>query len=924
MTQTSSERRYEGARQKAITILYETGDGDRSMRLFRAGVTIGKVQHFACANPAILDELVHYAMANGAKRPEAKKQIGNGIEAGKRTPNDEKPEKLEKREGLDEFLYRKRLARSILSAYSIEEVNGVLVYPVPPMPVPRLRKLTRPSQQLWQQSLGGVPVQLPYGLEQLTGTGPVYVVNGESSVWACYTAGVDAVCFCRGEGAAPSASQAEALTALGRPVRVVYDLDVTGEQGSVKVVEALRAVGCEAVGLLLPAVLGKGGDVNDLWVRHAPDGAAFAGALSGLPERVRGVQPPAPVVPDSLPIAESETPVETPAAEDEPPDRDPLTWLLVDACPGIPAPATVAVPEGYEVTSAGVWKLPAMDRPDDAKRLVCHGPVAVVGYSADAKGVMRCVVAYCRPFSTEWQRREVGRDELMEARKVSGLSKYGLPVTSGESAALVRYLAASEAELGRALIAVESTVQTLGFHPGGFLRGFHRHGTVSRLQMPEEAGPRAVLGESIAQCGTLPEWKRLVFDEARRYPVMRVAMGTAFLPLLLDVLGCPMFVLDLCGQSSQGKTTTLRIVSSMWGDKEYMQTWEGTPTGFEHLFGFARYTPVLLDDTKVGNPAICSKIVYAVVSGKGKARGTGNHGMRETPKFKTIVVSTGEGPLADAMPHGGLKARCLSLTDLPMGERSHAAAAKADRMVYAAENNYGHVAAAGVEWVLSLTDDERNHWRQVWQDKVAQFVELGKDGSDIAPRLALNAGAIETAWEAMHVALGMTSELVPCWDPAMWVQVCEGSQSVDRGFAALQDIFGLILSSPERLYRAPKAMPQPGDASAKIHPQSGYIAHLGNSGAMSVPCVTARQMIDRNGYVWSEVLQRWKESGWISKNEGARQPWHRAVRFPDGVVTCYTFSDAAKSLLAAMESGAPIKAPSLPPEPEDDDDTLPF
>ena len=91
MTQTSSERRYEGARQKAITILYETGDGDRSMRLFRAGVTIGKVQHFACANPAILDELVHYAMANGAKRPEAKKQIGNGIEAGKRTPNNEKP-----------------------------------------------------------------------------------------------------------------------------------------------------------------------------------------------------------------------------------------------------------------------------------------------------------------------------------------------------------------------------------------------------------------------------------------------------------------------------------------------------------------------------------------------------------------------------------------------------------------------------------------------------------------------------------------------------------------------------------------------------------------------------------------------------------------------------------------------------------------
>ncbi|MFO0202548.1 MAG: hypothetical protein ACK528_05395, partial [Alphaproteobacteria bacterium] len=87
MAQSSSERRYEGARQKAIAILYETSDGDRSQRMFRAGITIGKVQHFACANPSILDELVHYAVANGAKKNEAKKHIDNGIEAGKRTPN---------------------------------------------------------------------------------------------------------------------------------------------------------------------------------------------------------------------------------------------------------------------------------------------------------------------------------------------------------------------------------------------------------------------------------------------------------------------------------------------------------------------------------------------------------------------------------------------------------------------------------------------------------------------------------------------------------------------------------------------------------------------------------------------------------------------------------------------------------------------
>lgn len=114
-------------------------------------------------------------------------------------------------------------------------------------------------------------------------SGPLYIVNGEPSVWACSQAGVPAVCMCAGEGVTPSADMIQELREAGfRNVRVVFDLDDAGREGGRRVADTLRAAGIDAVALELPAHLGPGADVDDLHRLVGDDD--LAERLAELPE----------------------------------------------------------------------------------------------------------------------------------------------------------------------------------------------------------------------------------------------------------------------------------------------------------------------------------------------------------------------------------------------------------------------------------------------------------------------------------------------------------------------------------------------------------------------------------------------------------------------------------------------------------------
>lgn len=202
---------------------------------------------------------------------------------------------------LDALSHTRKLRRDILEGYwgvrpaihGRDKVRPAILFPAPGLP-DRVRYLDGELPKAkWAAAggSGGLWYGLGPALEHLEHGGTMYFVNGEPSVWACYQAGVPAVCSCLGEGKIPTKDATdelvEALTQRGASLAIVFDLDKAGVDGAKKVAELLDPYGLRLRALQLPKEqLGTKGDVDDL---HRLTGdAGLADALRNL-HAIRGV-----------------------------------------------------------------------------------------------------------------------------------------------------------------------------------------------------------------------------------------------------------------------------------------------------------------------------------------------------------------------------------------------------------------------------------------------------------------------------------------------------------------------------------------------------------------------------------------------------------------------------------------------------------
>lgn len=182
---------------------------------------------------------------------------------------------------LARFIERRKLNPSVLADFGVRQVRWggrpAIQYPTP-MGIDRIKFLDGNGPKNVWAAKGGKPCW--YGLDRIGAAIPenssawprIYVVNGEPSVWAGATHGIPAVCTLAGEGSVPAALVLDMHARGVDSVRVVYDLDDTGQAGADLMVKAFRLAGIrDAAALTLPASLGPRGDFDDLCRRYGPD-----------------------------------------------------------------------------------------------------------------------------------------------------------------------------------------------------------------------------------------------------------------------------------------------------------------------------------------------------------------------------------------------------------------------------------------------------------------------------------------------------------------------------------------------------------------------------------------------------------------------------------------------------------------------------
>jgi hypothetical protein len=368
--------------------------------------------------------------------------------------------------------------------------------------------------------------------------------------------------------------------------------------------------------------------------------------------------------------------------------------------------------------------------------------------------------------------------------------------------------------------------------------------------------------------GTFEGWQAAL-EPALLHPRVRLVVTASLAAPLLPLLGSRNFTVDVCGETSTGKTTALRLAASAWGlpdensERSAMTSWNTTRVGAERRAGLVNGLPIVRDDTKLARrPEDLAQFLYDVTSGRTRDRGTVK-GLDRTTAFSTVLITSGESRAVSASGDGGTRARVLTLWGGPFGKADQETAALVNGLNAGALTHYGHAGPRFVQYLLQ----NRPRWGE-WRERYAALRGdyLGRaQGNAVVGRLgeafAVLALAGELAAEALDMPLFKQAPVEELW-PVLTHETAEA----DRATQALAFCFDWACAHADQFWDPAASLRDRG----RFEPAGGWAGHWGGSpGAPNawqflgfIPDRLSR-LLQEAGYDPDAVVSTWKDRGWL-------------------------------------------------------------
>lgn len=539
--------------------------------------------------------------------------------------------------------------------------------------------------------------------------------------------------------------------------------------------------------------------------------------------------------------------------------------------PGAPCPPETIIPSGWELDASGIRRMAAKNR---EREHVAPTPVLISERQIDLhNGEETLSVSYWR--DGKWKRVYVQREVIATVRRITELANKGFPVTSANAKDLVEYLAAFEAaNLGSLPVRMSSA--QLGWQEQGFLLGNQflvsaedACGSVVDFRTNDDGEEQ--LGRAYHVQGSLEAWLAAVAP-FMKHPRVRLVVYASVAAPLIKILGALNFIIELWGQTSSGKTTTLRIAASVWGnpDERHLQSllasWAATRVYVERIVAVNNDLPTFLDETQRGDMQAMPKFVYDLCQGRGKGRGS-LKGMQRTSGYRTIILTTGEKPLGSFRPEGGIDARILSIPGAPLGESSASSGMMVQAVNYAICQNYGHLGKRFIQYLLENRDSWAEY-RQMYSMIQKSCLEMA-DGNSVMNRVISYFAVIQLAAELIHKAVDLP------WEPGdlmkeLQNEILGSVQEADKPAEALRMIVswaesnrGLFLTDddPTPTSRTILGRWDAGDSSS--------VAFYPNE---------LEGQLAKHGYSPKAILRAWRDRDWLDVESGKNSRFSHKVK----------------------------------------------
>ncbi len=289
--------------------------------------------------------------------------------------------------------------------------------------------------------------------------------------------------------------------------------------------------------------------------------------------------------------------------------------------------------------------------------------------------------------------------------------------------------------------------------------------------------------------GNLQEWGQLA-ETAVGNTRFVFALCAAFAAVLLTPLGIEGGGFNFVGESSSGKTTALKIASSVWGND--IISWNSTINALENIASEHNDNLLVLDELGEMDSGSFHQTVYMLANGFGKNRSSGNGKLQEKKSWRCLFLSSGEVGLMDKLSekkascHDGQRVRFLDIpvrADMIMHLHGRSSAAQlVSDMVSLADQYTGTAGPQFLEWLTENLPSRISCLKR--QLKQKEDMLCGSEEKTVirraARRFALVWIAGEAAWNAEILPFEMDIEAAvrSCYDD--WLKDYENSSNQEQ------------------------------------------------------------------------------------------------------------------------------------------------
>lgn len=331
----------------------------------------------------------------------------------------------------------------------------------------------------------------------------------------------------------------------------------------------------------------------------------------------------------------------------EPPDH------MIPLAPLVPpVPSSNKIPDGYVSCDDGIYAVSSTG--EDDLTFVCS-PLSVEARFSDRNSRGWGKLVAVKDGNGRWHRIPISNADLItKATEVlAGLLDHGLKIgVHTESKGLLKTLLAMWTP-DQNLVST-SKQGWVGESFESFVCGEAIIGKKDVVAILASGnGPTRLLTAK----GSVESWRDNIGMKCRGNPLMVLAVSLAFSGPLLAILGQSGGGLHFRGSSSSGKTTLLRLATSVWGSRHLIGQWRATSNGLEALA--CEFNDILLplDEIAEISPKALHEAVYMLANGTAKRRMTKMIALEETAQWRLAIISSGEISIEEKLREGRLDAK---------------------------------------------------------------------------------------------------------------------------------------------------------------------------------------------------------------------------------------------------------------------------